>query len=330
MGKHGIPESRCHVLTFHSFSFKLLKLNYSLAGFLQPLQLVSLAERTTLLKECICKLGFRKSYSFLGDKNDNKQLQETLKLISDAKRSKDPEEHLRIYHSSELVQLFKLYKEKMRERCLIDFEDMVPLALEMLRNHPHVLSYYQSLYRFCLCDEFQDTNPCQRELLLLLGAHGRVTAVGDPNQLIYRFQGADVANFEHFKTHFSPHQAVNVKTLKTNYRSTGPIIHLCNAILRSNPDDASPLTMMPAEGMEDGCHVEIVECMGSPDCQFQFVATMISELIRTQRDLSASEIAILCRDNKTVQRVKKYILENEEGIRISTSDEGTVAYCYFI
>lgn len=327
---HGIPETICHVLTFHSFAFKLIKANYAQAGFLQPPRVVSPTDRINILKDCISNLGNADLDTI---RDDRKRLIETLRLISAAKRSNDPESHLKNC-SATFRELFVRYREKMRERSWAEFDDMVPLALDMLRTHSQLLSYYRKLYKFCLCDEFQDTNACQRELLLMLGVSGRITAVGDPNQLIYAFQGADVTNFEHFQTHFNPHRAVNVMTLQTNYRSSGPIIRLCNAILQSNPDDARPLSIVPSKGMETGCNVEIVECVGSPDCQLRFVTSKILELLRAQAVVrSASEIAVLCRDNETVQRIGKFIREHGGGIRISmslTADEGAVVHCHLI
>ena len=320
--KHEVSEALCHVLTFHSFAFKTIKANHALAGFLQPPRVVSSTDRIKLLKECILSTG---NADLIAIKDDQKRLTDTRRLISIAKRSKDPEIHLKNCATA-FQELFNRYKQKMRERSWTDFEDMVPLALDMLRKHHHLLSYYHKLYRFCLCDEFQDTNACQRELLLLLGDSGRITAVGDPNQLIYAFQGADVTNFDSFKAHFTSHRVVNVMTLKTNYRSTGAIIRLSNAILRSSPDNAISMAMVPAEGKENGCIIEIVECLGSPDCQLRFVTTKILALLQAHSSaLRASDIAVLCRDNETVQKTGEFIRENGGGIRISVSltvDEG--------
>lgn len=322
LSMHSILEAQCHVFTFHSFALRIIKAHHVQAGYLKPPRVMTLKERLELLRGCISSL---RSIDVTQSQDDKKVLSETLRFISEIKRSTDPGKTLEDYKDS-YKELFYSYQRRLIETNRIEFEDMVPTALKMLRHHSQLLSHYQRLYRYVLCDEFQDTNTYQRQMLLLLGASGRITAVGDMNQLIYAFQGADVNNFKCFKSYFKATHAVSVMSLSRNFRSSGPIVYFCNTLIDESSEDLPATSMVPLKDREEGCKVEIVECLGSSDSELQFLTNKIMELLRDKRVNEASDMAILCRTNDSVQRVGRFIRERCSGIQVTLSltadDEG--------
>lgn len=124
-------------------------------------------------------------------------LKSLLKEFTIAKSHIDPLQYLSIKcDGQELVKVFNAFRSNLSARGLIEFADMVPLATQLLESTPHILSSMQRKYQHVLVDEFQDTNAVQCKLLLLLASQGGLTVVGDIDQLIYAFQGANRQNVQ--------------------------------------------------------------------------------------------------------------------------------------
>ena len=114
----------------------------------------------------------------------------------------------------------------------MDFDDLLTVTVRLFREHPDVLERYQDRFEHILVDEYQDTNGAQNELILALGArHRNVCVVGDPDQSIYRFRGADLRNILEFEAAFPD---VTVIVLEQNYRSTQTILDAANAVIDNN------------------------------------------------------------------------------------------------
>src|SRR4051794_32112419 len=114
----------------------------------------------------------------------------------------------------------------------MDFDDLLTVTVELFRRHPEVLQHYQERFRHVLVDEYQDTNRAQNELVLMLGrAAESVTVVGDADQSVYRFRGADIRNILEFENAFPD---ATVIVLEQNYRSTQTILDAANAVIANN------------------------------------------------------------------------------------------------
>src|SRR5258706_706243 len=126
------------------------------------------------------------------------------------------------------------YQARLLKAGAMDFHDLLMKTVELFRDHPDVLAHYQQRFQHVLIDEYQDTNMAQNEIALALAAeHGQITIVGDHDQSVYRFRGADVRNIAQFEEAFD-----NVTTivLDQNYRSTQAILDAANAVIVNNPD----------------------------------------------------------------------------------------------
>jgi ATP-dependent DNA helicase UvrD/PcrA len=132
----------------------------------------------------------------------------------------------------ELAQVFARYEARLRTVGAVDFDDLLVLVVRLWERHPEVRDYYRNLWRYVLVDEYQDTNAAQyRFLRLLTGGHGNLCVVGDPDQSIYRFRGADLRNILDFEHDFPDCLVVR---LEQNYRSTGRILEIAGAVIAHN------------------------------------------------------------------------------------------------
>ena len=131
-----------------------------------------------------------------------------------------------------MARLYARYAVRLREQGALDFDDLLGLTVELFARHPEVLGYYQELWRYVLVDEYQDTNAAQYRLLRQLTAvHRNLCVVGDPDQSIYRFRGADLRNILDFERDFP---GCRVVRLEQNYRSTGRILEIAAAVIAHN------------------------------------------------------------------------------------------------
>jgi DNA helicase-2/ATP-dependent DNA helicase PcrA len=131
-----------------------------------------------------------------------------------------------------IAEVFREYQDRLRRAGSMDFDDLLGQALRLLREHPDVLAHYQRRFKHILVDEYQDTNRVQNELVLLLAAdHRNVCVVGDQDQSIYAFRGADMRNIVEFEDAFPD---TTVVLLEQNYRSTQTILDAANAVIANN------------------------------------------------------------------------------------------------
>jgi DNA helicase-2/ATP-dependent DNA helicase PcrA len=314
---HNISYSICQVMTFHSFAFKFIKTHYIEAGYRVTPKVASKAERLQIMKEAIDLLNLLDLKKILADK---KRTNELLKFLADAKRAFDLDAFFGDNCVQSMKDLYRCVQRLLQEKCLLEFDDMIPLTNSCFQRNPLLLAQYWGKYRYILCDEYQDTNARQRQLLLLLGTSGRITAVGDKDQLIYGFQGADVNNFKLFDFAFRSIGGAKRMALQTNYRSRGPIIRVCNDIIRHNHDEGDKGSMMRAAAdRESGDAVRIVECLGTVDCELRHVLEWAQGLLRTHRVTHAEDMAVLCRDNDTANKVGQFIKKHTQDFGISLS-----------
>ncbi len=130
------------------------------------------------------------------------------------------------------AEAYREYQSRLRKAGAMDFDDLLAVTVEILRTFPDALEHYQQRFTHILVDEYQDTNPVQNDLVMLLGAaHRNVCVVGDHDQSIYKFRGADMSNIVDFETAFPE---VNVVLLEQNYRSTQTVLDAANAVIAHN------------------------------------------------------------------------------------------------
>lgn len=214
--------------TFHSMCVRFLRRDIERIGFERSFTIYDTADQQTVIKECIKEL----------DLDDKKYPpRKVMSLISAAKdKLISADEYLSHlggdYYLKSVGDIYSLYQKKLKSSNALDFDDLIACSVRLFEENPDVLEYYQNKYRYILVDEYQDTNHAQYKLIsLLAGKHKNLCVVGDDDQSIYKFRGADIQNILGFEQEFSN---CTVIKLEENYRSTQYILDAANSVIKHN------------------------------------------------------------------------------------------------
>jgi DNA helicase-2/ATP-dependent DNA helicase PcrA len=193
------------------------------------------------------------------------------------------------FYHEKVSDVYRLYQQRLVEASAVDFDDILMLTVDIFRAFPEVLAHYQDRFRYILVDEYQDTNHAQYALVNLLGAqHRNVFVVGDADQSVYAFRGADMRNILEFEKDYDDARIV---LLEQNYRSTQNILDAANAVIANN-DARKPKRLWTDEGA--GALVHTFEAEDEHE-EAAFVAEQIREL--EDEGVALSDVAIFYRTN---------------------------------
>jgi superfamily I DNA/RNA helicase len=207
-------------------------------------------------------------------------------------------------------EVYPRYQSALRSFRAFDFDDLVCELARLLRTREDVLARFHERYRFLLVDEYQDTNVAQLELLRLLGARDRnVCVVGDDDQAIYGWRGADVRNILEFEEHF-PGAAI-VK-LEQNYRSRPEILAVANAVIEKRQDSKHKKTLFSNKPSGEK---PVVLAATTPEAEAAHVAREIRRLVRDEH-VRPSQIAVLYRSNGQARPIEEALREQGVGYRV--------------
>lgn len=203
--------------TFHSLGARILRESITPLGYKNHFAIFDEDDSEKILKECMLERGIK----------DEKGLLKTLRGgISNCKNNLvDPDDEL-------LADIYDLYQKKLKECNALDFDDLLFLTVKLFQQEKEIREHYQKQWSFILVDEYQDTNQAQYTLLKLLSEkHKNVFAVGDPDQSIYSWRGANVGNILNFEEDYPGSEIIR---LEQNYRSTSRILKASNALIENN------------------------------------------------------------------------------------------------
>ena len=214
--------------TFHSICVRILRRYIDRIGFTSSFIIFDSSDQRTLVKQCLKQLN-------VDDKmfNDRAVLSE----ISNAKNEMLEPDMYKLRTNNEMrketiAKVYELYQKRLRENNAIDFDDIINYTIKILSENPDVLDYYTEKFEYVLVDEYQDTNKAQFTLVSILAArHGNITVVGDNDQGIYSFRGADITNILNFEKDFP---GTKIIKLEQNYRCTQNILDAANAVIKNN------------------------------------------------------------------------------------------------
>ena len=214
--------------TFHSVCVRILRSCIDLLGYSRDFVIYDTADTKTVMKECLRELDIdEKSFP----------VRNVLSIISNAKNDlMDAATFENVYKSdyrmSIIAKIYYRYQTKLRKNNAVDFDDIILNTVKILSENPDVLSKYQDKFRYILVDEYQDTNNSQYLLINLLAqANRNLCVVGDDDQSIYKFRGANIGNILNFEDDYSDVQKI---TLDQNYRSTQNILDAANSVISNN------------------------------------------------------------------------------------------------
>jgi len=267
------------VRTCHSSCFQILKDHYSLLNYESCPQIYAEYHRQKMIEEILLQLNLDKKYAYV-----------VKSYISKAINSGNPVKYFDQnprFSNIRLIDIFNIYEKELKNQNAVDFDNMLLLTRNLLRDHKNVRKRYQELFQYVLVDEYQDTNNIQEELTRLFMKNGNLFCVGDDWQAIYSFRGSNVNNFLLFPERF---EGAKVFPLEQNFRSTDKIVQVANNLIRYNE-----------KKMEKNCFSEksggFIETFDFYDeaREAKWIAKKVEAFIKM--GISIQDIAVLYRTN---------------------------------
>lgn len=279
-----LPEGKnVWISTFHSMCVKILRQNISfLDGYTKYFTICDEADKDKLIKGIIKEKNITE-----GDFKNT-----LLWHISNSKnKGLSPKEYaneiLNLSDSDIIIDCYKRYEEELKRSNTLDFDDLLVKTYELFYKVPHVLEYYQNKFKYIHVDEFQDTNVIQYKLVqMLCGKHNNIFVVGDEDQCIYCWRGANIKNIKNFISDFNN---TAIYKLEQNYRSTKNIINTANMLIKNNVERIDKTLFTEND---EGDLITYYEA-GNENDEAEYVAKRASLLI--DKGVKPSEIGILMR-----------------------------------
>ena len=273
--------------TFHSICVKLLRIYTREANLKPGFIIIDQSESEKIIKDIVKEINIDiepKGY---------KKIKYILSSLKEKQINYYEEEKINTatYNLKDTIDISKIYKEYQQhlEKCnLLDFDDLILYATNLLTNNPSVLQHLQSKFKYIFVDEYQDTSGGQNKLIKLLAdGHKNICCVGDEDQSIYSWRGADISNILNFPKTFKNSKVIR---LEQNYRSTGNIIKTAMSVISNNKSRYSKELFVNAG---NGSKVQII-CTSDEQSESNKIATIINKL-KTNENISLNNIAILVR-----------------------------------
>ncbi len=231
-----VPEGAADmwIKTFHSACLRILRYDIEKmnSSYTSMFNIYDTADQKKLVKECMKQLQINE---------DSCPVKTVLSRISDCKnKGVTPEEYENDSYDirqRNIARIYKMYQKRLKDNNSLDFDDLLCKTVELFTQCPDVLEHYQNKFKYILVDEYQDTNNIQYRLVAMLAKkHRNLCVVGDDDQSIYKFRGADITNILDFEKQFKEAQVIK---LEQNYRSTQNILDAANNVIKNNRDRKS-------------------------------------------------------------------------------------------
>ncbi|MGH3052983.1 MAG: ATP-dependent helicase, partial [Gaiellaceae bacterium] len=286
------------ILTFHAACGRILRREAGRLGYRSNFTIYDQADQVRLVKACLEELE-RDPKRFVPRGIHAQISMAKNQLVSPAEyRSR-----VASFYDQTVADAYDLYQRRLHASNAVDFDDLLMLTVEVLERFPEARTRWQKAFRYVLVDEYQDTNHAQYRLLqLLAGEHKNLFVVGDPDQSIYAFRGADIRNILEFERDFG---GARVIALEQNYRSTNPVLRAANAVIENNRE-RKPKNLWSELG--EGEPVRVIE-VEDEHAEARFVAAEIASL--SEEGYAGSEIAVFYRTNAQ-SRVLEDVLVRQE------------------
>ena len=274
------------ISTFHSTCVRILRREIEKLGYKKNFTIYDSTDQKTLIKECIKLLQ-------INDKEITEQ--EIMGKISRAKdnmQSADAyyRQHESNFREKKIAEVYKMYQKRLKENNALDFDDLIFKTVELFKKNPETLEFYQRKFQYIMVDEYQDTNGAQYELVTLLAAKYRnIWVVGDDDQCIYQWRGADIKNILGFEKDYPEAKVIK---LEQNYRSKANILNAANVVIVNNSTRKSKVLRTEQEA---GNKIKIYRAFSDTD-EGTFVANQI-EKIKKEQNMQYKDFAILYRTN---------------------------------
>lgn len=291
------------ISTFHSFGLKILKENYDLLGYTSNFTILDASDSETVIKKIM------KDYDIDSSKYNYRAIKSS---ISSNKNEMVSVEEFRkfVYNDYDevVLKVYEEYEKELQRSNAIDFDDLLILPLKLFNEHNEVLQKYQEQYKYVFIDEYQDTNKPQYILSKLISAkYKNITVVGDNDQAIFTWRGADYKNILNFEKDY---EDAKVVILDENYRSTKTILKAANNVIKNNKLRKEKNLWTENE---DGNKITYYKAFDEKDESF-YVIKEIKKLL--EDGVNPNDICVLYRANAQSRGIEDAFLENNISYRI--------------
>ena len=285
------------ISTFHSFGLSILKEHCDLLGYSKNFTIIDSDDSMTLIKKIVKDLN-------LDSKIFNPKM--IRNKISGAKNElMYPAEYVRFANTDmeeKIVSVYERYQKRLKLNNSFDFDDLLMLPIKLLKENPDVLKQYQEKFKYVMVDEYQDTNQAQYILTKMMSAkYKNICVVGDNDQSIYMFRGANYRNILNFEKDY---KNTSVILLEENYRSTKNILDVANSIIKNNKSRKDKTLWT---NNDDGLKIKYHRSSNEKDESF-YVVSEIKKLLNNGVPLS--EIAVLYRANAQSRNIEEVLLRD--------------------
>lgn len=282
------------ISTFHSLGLKILKENYEKLGYDKNFVVIDSDDALTVIKKIMKDMNLSPQY--YNAKNIRNK-------ISSAKNElMDLQSFANLEYDKNIVKIYEKYLEKLKLNNSVDFDDLLILPIRLFREYPSVLESYQERYKYILIDEYQDTNECQYIFSKMLAKkYKNIFVVGDNDQAIYAFRGANYKNILNFEKDYPDCKTI---LLEENYRSTKTILNAANSVIKNNKLRKDKNLW---SNNEEGELIKYIRTDGEKE-EADYVAKEIKKLI--SEGVNPVDIAILYRTNAQSRVMEEACLKN--------------------
>lgn len=274
------------ISTFHSSCVRILRREIDKLGYKKDFTIYDSSDQKTLIKHVIKELNINEK-----DITDN----EILGTIGKAKDNLQSAESFKRefegdFRKNKIADAYLLYQKKLRENNALDFDDLIGKSVELFKKHTDILEFYQNKFKYIMIDEYQDTNKAQYEFVKLLASkYKNICVVGDDDQCIYAWRGADIRNILDFEKDYPNAKVIK---LEQNYRSKGNILEAANKVIRNNAERKQKILRTEKE---NGEKISIYRAY-SDKMESSFIVSEIKK-IKEEKGLKYSDFAVLYRTN---------------------------------
>ncbi len=281
------------ISTFHSCCVRILRKDINRIGYNRSFVIYDSADQVTLIKDCLKELN-------LSDKVFEPKV--VISTISGAKdKLYSPQKfkamHINDNRMSKMADIYALYQDRLKRNSALDFDDLIYKTVELFKEDSEVLDYYRSRFKYIMVDEYQDTSKAQYELIKLLAKqHQNICVVGDDDQSIYGWRGADIRNILEFEKDYDD---VHVVKLEQNYRSTQIILDAANTVISNNIERKRKKLW---SDKKEGELIKIQLAENEMD-EADFVSDMIYKICKEQ-NRTYKDFAVLYRANAQARSVE--------------------------
>lgn len=274
------------ISTFHSCCVRILRREADKIGYNKNFTVYDSDDQKTLIKQCMKELNVNDKD--INDKEIISKISSQKDRMISAEQFKNDNQYN--YRENKIADVYMLYQKKLKSCNAMDFDDLIIKTVELFKTNDDVLKFYQRKFKYIMVDEYQDTNTTQYQLVKLLASeHKNICVVGDDDQCIYEWRGADIRNILDFEKDYSNCKIIK---LEQNYRSVGNILDAANHVIVNNCNRKSKALRTEMENGEKikifRASTDILEC--------SFIANEIKKLIE-EEGRSFNDFAILYRTN---------------------------------